>query len=327
MASSIWAIWSGSMLPADVFARFCRARGHDTLVICATDEHGAPVELAALEEGRPCADYCAERHEVQKRSGRALRPLLGSFRPLVLAAEPRADAAFRARAVEERLSGSAHHQAGLFRRPTAASCPTAMSSAPVRIAATTARAATSARTAPACSIPIDLIDPRSAVSGAHDIEIRDSTHLFLKQSQFVPTAARLDRQPQERLAAARHLHRLQMAGRGAAGPRHHPRPGMGRSGAGRHRATASSRARCSTSGSTRRSNISPRPRNGPTRTARAMPGSDWWFGDAAKDVTYCEFMGKDNVPFHTVGFPGHDHGLGRALEAGGPAQGLQLAQL
>ena len=31
---------------------------------------------------------------------------------------------------------------------------------------------------------MDLINPRSAVSGASDIEIRDSTHLFLKQSQF-----------------------------------------------------------------------------------------------------------------------------------------------
>ena len=48
----------------------------------------------------------------------------------------------------------------------------------------TGRAATSARIAPGCWIPIDLINPRSAVSGAHDIEIRDSTHLFLKQSQF-----------------------------------------------------------------------------------------------------------------------------------------------
>src|SRR4029077_19892706 len=32
--------------------------------------------------------------------------------------------------------------------------------------------------------PADLINPRSAISGAEDIEIRDSTHLFLKQSQF-----------------------------------------------------------------------------------------------------------------------------------------------
>ena len=28
---------AGSMLPTDVFARFCRARGHETLFICATD--------------------------------------------------------------------------------------------------------------------------------------------------------------------------------------------------------------------------------------------------------------------------------------------------
>ena len=26
-------------------------------------------------------------------------------------------------------------------------------------------------------------------------------------------------------------------------------------------------------------------------------------GTTAKDVTYYEFMGKDNMPFHTVGFP------------------------
>ena len=56
--------------------------------------------------------------------------------------------------------------------------------------------------------PVDLINPRSAVSGAHDIEIRDSTHLFLKQSQFGDQLRDLDRQPQERLAADRHLDRL-----------------------------------------------------------------------------------------------------------------------
>ena len=30
---------------------------------------------------------------------------------------------------------------------------------------------------------------------------------------------------------------------------------------------------------------------------------DWWEGPKAKDVAYYELMGKDNVPFHTVGFP------------------------
>ena len=38
---------AGSMLPADVYARFQRARGRETLYLCATDEHGTPTELAA----------------------------------------------------------------------------------------------------------------------------------------------------------------------------------------------------------------------------------------------------------------------------------------
>ena len=43
---------AGSMLPADVFARFQRARGREVLYICATDEHGTPAELAAAEAGQ-----------------------------------------------------------------------------------------------------------------------------------------------------------------------------------------------------------------------------------------------------------------------------------
>src|SRR5947207_5419483 len=42
----------GSMLTADVFARFQRARGAETLFICATDEHGSTTELAASRQER-----------------------------------------------------------------------------------------------------------------------------------------------------------------------------------------------------------------------------------------------------------------------------------
>ena len=38
----------GSMLPADLYARYMRLCGKDVLYICATDEHGTPAELAAL---------------------------------------------------------------------------------------------------------------------------------------------------------------------------------------------------------------------------------------------------------------------------------------
>src|SRR5262249_52932538 len=43
--------------------------------------------------------------------------------------------------------------------------------------------------------------------------------------------------------------------------------------------------------------------------------ASWWRGDAARDVTYVEFMGKDNVPFHTVGFPCTLFGINSTLPA------------
>jgi methionyl-tRNA synthetase len=36
----------------------------------------------------------------------------------------------------------------------------------------------------------------------------------------------------------------------------------------------------------------------------------WWYGEAGKNVTYWEFMGKDNVPFHTIIFPAMQMGTG-----------------
>jgi len=50
----------GSMLPADVYARYLRQRGEDVLFICATDEHGTPAELAAKEAGLPVTACCAQ---------------------------------------------------------------------------------------------------------------------------------------------------------------------------------------------------------------------------------------------------------------------------
>ena len=60
---------AGSMLPADIYARFQRARGRDTLFICATDEHGTPAELAALEARQSVEAYCLEQHLLQKDVG------------------------------------------------------------------------------------------------------------------------------------------------------------------------------------------------------------------------------------------------------------------
>ena len=41
----------GTHLPADIFARYCRLKGRETVFIGATDENGTPTEVSALELG------------------------------------------------------------------------------------------------------------------------------------------------------------------------------------------------------------------------------------------------------------------------------------
>ena len=46
------------VLSADVFARFCRMRGYETLYICGTDEYGTATETRAREEGITPRELC-----------------------------------------------------------------------------------------------------------------------------------------------------------------------------------------------------------------------------------------------------------------------------
>ncbi|MHA2171327.1 MAG: methionine--tRNA ligase [Candidatus Kariarchaeaceae archaeon] len=56
----------GSILPADVYTRYLRLKGKDVIYICGTDEHGTPAELSALEAGKQVKEYCDEMYEIQK---------------------------------------------------------------------------------------------------------------------------------------------------------------------------------------------------------------------------------------------------------------------
>ncbi|KAJ3193276.1 hypothetical protein HK101_005108 [Irineochytrium annulatum] len=48
----------GCVLSADVYARFCRIRGYNTLYVCGTDEYGTATETKALEEKTTCRAVC-----------------------------------------------------------------------------------------------------------------------------------------------------------------------------------------------------------------------------------------------------------------------------
>lgn len=54
------------VLSADVFARFCRLRGYETLYICATDEYGTATETKALEEGVSPRELCDRFHVIHR---------------------------------------------------------------------------------------------------------------------------------------------------------------------------------------------------------------------------------------------------------------------
>jgi len=56
----------GCVLSADVFARYSRARGNETLFICGTDEHGTATETKALEEGLTPQQICDKYYKIHK---------------------------------------------------------------------------------------------------------------------------------------------------------------------------------------------------------------------------------------------------------------------
>ncbi|XP_073133422.1 probable methionine--tRNA ligase [Henckelia pumila] len=56
----------GCVLSADVFARYCRIRGYNTLYICGTDEYGTATETKAMEEGCSPKEICDKYHFIHK---------------------------------------------------------------------------------------------------------------------------------------------------------------------------------------------------------------------------------------------------------------------
>ncbi|MDQ2095032.1 methionine--tRNA ligase [Rhodalgimonas zhirmunskyi] len=173
----------GSQLPADLFARYQRARGHEVLFLCATDEHGTPAELAAAKAGQDVADYCAEMHLTQAQIAEGFGL---SFDHFGRSSSPQNHALTQAFAI--RL-----YEAGLIeeRAETQMYSPTDGRFLPDRyIEGTCPNCGFESARGDQCDNctkqldPVDLINPRSTVSGATDLEMRETKHLYLLQSKL-----------------------------------------------------------------------------------------------------------------------------------------------
>ncbi|MDD9722406.1 methionine--tRNA ligase [Sulfitobacter sp. PR48] len=300
----------GSQLPADLYARYLRGRGHEVLFLCATDEHGTPAELAAAKAGKPVAEYCAEMHQVQARIAEGFGL---SFDHFGRSSSP------QNRVLTQHFAGVLA-DAGLIEEVSQEQIysPTDGRFLPDRYVE---------GTCPNCGFedargdqcdnctkqldPAELINPRSTISGATDLEMRETKHLMLRQSQMKDQLndwinAKADWPVLTTSIAKKWLHDgdgLQDRGitrdlnwgvpvkRGDA-----DWPGM----EGKvfyvwfdapieYIASAQ-------------------------EWVDAGKGSDWerwWRTDkGADDVRYTQFMGKDNVPFHTLSFPATIMGSG-----------------
>ncbi|RBO51849.1 methionine--tRNA ligase [Rhodovulum sp. BSW8] len=170
----------GSQLPADLYARYCRARGHEVLFLCATDEHGTPAELAAAKAGKPVADYCAEMHEVQADLARGFRLSFDHFGRSSSPQNHRLTQYFAGRLAENGLIEEVSERQvysnadGRFLpdRYIEGTCP--------NCGYEKARGDQCENCTKQLD-PTDLINPRSAISGSTDLEVRETKHLYLKQ--------------------------------------------------------------------------------------------------------------------------------------------------
>ncbi len=281
----------GSQLPSDVFARYLRARGHEVMHICATDEHGSPAELAAQKAGKPVAEYCAEMHEVQAELARGFRLAFDHFGRSSSPQNHELTQHFAAQLAKQGLIAEVvEHQIysvtdGRFLpdRYVEGTCP--------NCGFESARGDQCDNCTKQLD-PTDLINPRSTISGATDLEVRETTHLHLKQSQLrAELSDWIEGKHDWPLLTTSIAKKWLNDGDGLQDR-----------------------------GITRDLDWGVPVPDLPGKVfyvwfdapiayiaATAEKFDDWerwWRTDkGADDVTYVQFMGKDNVPFHTLSFP------------------------
>ncbi len=302
----------GSQLPADLHARYHRARGNEVMFLCATDEHGTPAELAAAKAGQPVAEYCAEMHAVQAELARGFRLSFDHFGRSSSAQNRQLTQHFAGRLadaglieeVSERQVYSKADGRFLPDRYIEGTCP--------NCGYDRARGDQCENCTKQLD-PTDLINPRSAISGSTDLEVRETKHLYLRQSAMRDQLhAWIDSKTDWPVLTTSIAKKWLNDGDGLQDRgitrdldwgipvRKGDRDWPGMEGKVfyvwfdapiEYIACAWEWA-----------------------DAHGRPAADWrrWWrtDEGAEDVRYVQFMGKDNVPFHTLSFPATIMGSG-----------------
>lgn len=285
----------GCLLPSDVYARFMRMSGHEVLYICGTDEHGTPSEVGAAKEGMDVGDYCLKYHNRHKEAYDAFNLSFDYFGRT--SSDENKEITYH---IFEQLdkNGLIEEQSikqifsiddnrFLPDRYVTGTCP--------HCGYDKARGDQCENCTKVLD-PTELINPRSTISGSTNLEVRETKHLFLNLPKLEAKLAEWVKGKEPYWPDVAYSIAQKWLKEGL-------------------------RPRCIT-----RDLKWGFPVNKPgfedkvfyvwfdapigyigitKQWADVKPGErnwkDWWLD--AKDVHYVQFMGKDNVPFHSISFP------------------------
>ncbi len=168
----------GCLLPADVYARYQRQRGAETLFICGTDEHGTPSEVGATKEGMDVEPYCKKYHDLHVAMYKGFNLSFDYFGRT--SSDQNKEMTYRIfhaldanGFIEEKTTQQVYSPDDNRYLPDSyvmGTCP--------HCGYDKAKGDQCEKCTKVLD-PTDLINPRSVLSGSSNIEIRETKHLFL----------------------------------------------------------------------------------------------------------------------------------------------------
>lgn len=284
----------GCLLPSDVYARYMRMTGNEVLYICGTDEHGTASEVGALKEGLPVEEYCNKYHERHKKTYLDFNLSFDYFGRS--SSEQNKEMTYR---IFEQLDKNGFIVEKTMKQVY--SIDDKMFLADRYITGTCPHCGYEKARGDQCENctkilePTDLINPRSTVSGSTNLEVRETKHLFLnlpkieeKLVEWLKTKEAF--WPDVAYSIAKKWVKEGLQPRCITRDLKWGFP-VNKAGYENKVFYVWFDAPIGYIGITKQWSDESADRN----------WKDWWLD--AKDVRYVEFMGKDNVPYHSITFP------------------------
>ncbi len=285
----------GCLLPSDVYARYMRMMGNDVLYIVGTDEHGTTSEVGALKAGMDIQSYCDMNH---KRHFNTYKDFGLSFDYFGrTSSEQNKEMTYH---IFEQLDKNGYIEERTVKQIY--SIDDNMFLADRYITGTCPHCGYEKARGDQCENctqvlePTDLINAKSTISGSSNLEIRETKHLYLNLPKIEPLLKEwiITKEPFWPAVAYSIAQKWLKEGLQARCITRDLKWGFPVNKPGYENKVfyVWFDAPIGYIGITKQwADEDPQNRN----------WKDWWYN--AQNVRHVEFMGKDNVPYHSITFP------------------------